>query len=199
MQFFREINTHMPFLWFLAVAVILLLIFSFISFKHFPTPTEILKIAPPRSFLRQDHMVSTRNSCRINQNELALSRSVTKAIIQVLEDHLRDGSQLGVSISVFFKGREIANVCGGLFQSLLSNEFQPVTPDTLFMAYRCESIDIQDSIRYTKTYFQMLRVPLSEPPLRSVAKGIAAATVMALVDQGADIADLNNIVANGFC
>ena len=72
------------------------------------------------------------------QADLELKRNVTEAVIRVMEDHLRDGSQLGMSVSVYFKGREIANVCGGLYRNFVSDELQPVTPDTLFMAYRCQ-------------------------------------------------------------
>ena len=81
--------------------------------------------------------MKTRNSSRRNDIDFELiMNDVTRAVMDVMEEHLRDGSQLGMSVSVYFKGHEIANVCGGLYRSLTSNEFEPVTPDTLFMSYR---------------------------------------------------------------
>jgi hypothetical protein len=106
------------------------------KFYAMPTPAEVLERAPPRSFLKQDHLMQRRRVRPDYQADLDLIETVTAAIISTMEDHLKDGSQLGMSISVYFKGCEIANVCGGLYRSLVSNELQPVTPDTLFMAYR---------------------------------------------------------------
>ena len=41
-----------------------------------------------------------------------------------------------MSVCVYYKGRQIANVCGGVYQPLVNGEqWMPVTPSTLFMAY----------------------------------------------------------------
>ncbi len=119
-----------------AVIIVIFLVVSKISMNQLPTPSEVLRNAPPSSHLKQ-HLRMTRNSLRRSDDvDFEMIEDVTRAVMNVMEEHLRDGSQLGMSISVYFKGHEIANVCGGLYRSLASGKFEPVTPDTLFMSYR---------------------------------------------------------------
>ncbi len=63
-------------------------------------------------------------------------------------------TQVGMSVCVYYQGRQVANVCGGVYQSLEDgSSWAPVTPATLFMAY-------------------------------SVVKGVAATALLTCVDAG---------------
>ncbi|GAB5354126.1 hypothetical protein AAMO2058_000092800 [Amorphochlora amoebiformis] len=83
-----------------------------------------------------------------------ISDRVTQALIRVVDRQVTSRLEHGLSVSVYYKGKQIASVCGGSYRSCASgNQWQKVTPRTRFMGY-------------------------------SVSKGIAATALLTLHDAG---------------
>ncbi len=61
--------------------------------------------------------------------------AVNSALTRECDRLLASGSELGLSVSVYLRGHEIARVCGGVYRPRGSRGWRAVGPDTLFMGY----------------------------------------------------------------
>ena len=98
-----------------------------------PDPDYILKHAPPTSCTE-----SSTGKTRAGVSR----RQLEDAIKVVMERQIRRGSQIGMSVSVYLHGEEVASVCGGMCRTLRGGgRWKPVTKDTIFMSYRvCKGV-----------------------------------------------------------
>jgi len=91
-----------------------------------PTTEEILRMGKPRVCGGDDW----------SQGE---GKRVGEAVRREVEALILEGREVGVSVSVHLKGRELATVVGGVYSPLEaadgSPEWLPVTPKTMFMSY----------------------------------------------------------------
>jgi len=105
-----------------------------------PDPAKVLKLGPPRSCMRDE---STKDS---------VARELENALVETMKEQIASGRQVGIAVSVYLHGKEIANVCGGIVREASPfSDWRPVERDTLFPSF-------------------------------SVAKGIAATALMTCVD-----------------
>eukprot|EP00467_Chlorarachnion_reptans_P005133 CAMPEP_0114486508 /NCGR_PEP_ID=MMETSP0109-20121206/252_1 /TAXON_ID=29199 /ORGANISM="Chlorarachnion reptans, Strain CCCM449" /LENGTH=512 /DNA_ID=CAMNT_0001662675 /DNA_START=244 /DNA_END=1782 /DNA_ORIENTATION=- len=118
---------------------------------------------PPRRNHRKNSdghpgRVSARSFLHSKPKDALLSRisaRVTDNLKKICNEQIASGREAGLSICVYYQGKEIASVCAGGFRSCGGDatKWQPVTPETRFMGY-------------------------------SVAKGIAATVILTMVDDG---------------
>ena len=108
-----------------------------------PSPAEIMAEAPPRV-------------CGGGAGG-GTGIKVGEAVKRELDALIRDGTEVGVSVTVYLEGKELASVVGGVFQPVQTDDgsdgWRPVTEETLFMSY-------------------------------SVVKGVAATALLTCVDAG---------------
>eukprot|EP00960_Hanusia_phi_P069234 767039-Hanusia_phi.AAC.2 len=92
-----------------------------------PDPDQILLHASPASC----------TECREDRTRKGISRRGLEDVIKhVMGQQIRRGSQVGMSVSVFLEGEELASVCGGVYRPVgARSSWKPVTKDTIFMSY----------------------------------------------------------------
>ena len=121
-----------------------------VSRRSVPRPEDIVRFAAPESFLAESDLAPFANADRIIE-----PKRVSDDIQDLMRSQLAAGTQIGMAVSVYYKGQEVAHVCGGVYRSMggARDEWKAVDPNTLFMSY-------------------------------SVCKGVAATGLMTCVDRG---------------
>jgi CubicO group peptidase (beta-lactamase class C family) len=123
------------------------------SRRSVPLPADIVDLAPPKCFLDEGSLAAFKDKDR---NKAIDPRRLNDAIEELMLRQLEAGTQVGMQVSVYYKGLHVAHVCGGVYRSMegwAANDWKAVDPSTLFMSY-------------------------------SVCKGVAAAGLMTCVDRG---------------
>jgi CubicO group peptidase (beta-lactamase class C family) len=116
-----------------------------------PQPDDVLELAAPKCFLDE----GSSSAPFKDGDKTVHPKQLSEAIQKVMRAQLQAGTQVGMQVSVYYKGRQVANVCGGVYRSMSEggDTWKAVDPSTLFMSY-------------------------------SVCKGVAAAGLMTCVDRG---------------
>jgi CubicO group peptidase (beta-lactamase class C family) len=141
-----------------------------------PAPADVARLAPPKSFLPAGKSAPfvdggravdpglLEEEIKILKSQCVVTCKGTRGMTfeiscQVIKERMRAqleaGTQVGMAVAVYYRGRQVAHVCGGMYRCMggKEGEWQAVDPNTLFMSY-------------------------------SVCKGVAAAGLMTCVDRG---------------
>ena len=126
------------------------LVLERVSRRAVPLPDDILAFAPPTNVLGGgDGSGGGKGS--------AGEERLSQAIQTVMRQQIAAGTQIGMAVAVYYKGRNVAHVCGGVFRPMGGggggDAWKAVDANTLFMSY-------------------------------SVCKGVAAAGLMTCIDRG---------------
>lgn len=97
-----------------------------------PSPDTALQIGNPRCCLAEEK----KGIIDIGNGKEVHTSAISDAVIPLIREQIRSGRQVGMAVSVYFRGREVANICGGVFRSVKDHTgWLPVQPDTIFMPY----------------------------------------------------------------
>jgi len=120
------------------------------SRRSVPLPADVARLAPPTSALPAGRSAPFSDGARTVD-----PARLQAAIGECMRSQLEAGTQVGMAVAVYYRGRQVAHVCGGVYRSMggTGGEWRAVDADTLFMSY-------------------------------SVCKGVAAAGLMTCVDRG---------------